>query len=873
MGATQVSIKVSEVNWQRGHIDHLKFHKTVSNYNLRIDANNISIRFQIADLLNGQFDEIKLADTSLIIIPKQSIPDYEQEIQLPEIIVPDSKHLPVKKLWIDRLDIEHQRANNESIHVALNGQIEKHQSALTGVFVLKQRLQTDLIFEVSMRDRQINLVSSNIDNPTPWMHIGMQEVVDQANSGSLQLDAKIKFEELSQRLQAWGYAREIVDATGYLQINMLFSAETMDAQHSQVDKTKPLLNFNAKLHFAIAQWQGYANDIVANLDLHGSVKEGLLNWKLAKNSVLQCQPESATLAENSDMLRNILASHQKSQLRIDFPDGLSGSQSVDRLDKIIIDDAIRVSYQSKYKAKKPVLQLRMNKLAMTLQPKWILEAHYQTRINLTKSELSQFKTFKLETAGQVTISSDDSVITTQRNSLLTITPAKNQVYQLAPVSLTTTSQMQCKSTNGFNKTFCEKITFKLSPIELGLESGKISTDNIHMAFQDVSINQEGMNFTANTVINNIRTSNQQYAVNLGQLKTTLHKTSKKLKLQSELQTLNGDIKSTYAMDYYLSNRKGIVEFEILPINFAKLKNLPSRLLTRGQLPVTLLSGVIASHGRIKWQPAHNSGMKSSQLQFDKRINISVDRLAGSYKKTGFIGLQTDLSLGGTNDLASIRPVHLLLDKLDAGLLLTDINMNADFHIKSQKKPELTLYSASAQLLGGEAEAKSVHIDFERSHNPFVVIVNKLDLAKLLEWQQVEGMSGSGYLDAHLPFDLTDNGLSMQAGLVEARVPGGKLRYIPDQRVKNMAESNSNIKMLVDALNNFIYSELSATSNYSSDGKLLLEVALKGKNPDFQQGKAINLNVNIEENILKLLKSLRLGEEISKKIADQLQHQK
>ena len=56
---------------------------------------------------------------------------------------------------------------------------------------------------------------------------------------------------------------------------------------------------------------------------------------------------------------------------------------------------------------------------------------------------------------------------------------------------------------------------------------------------------------------------------------------------------------------------------------------------------------------------------------------------------------------------------------------------------------------------------------------------------------------------------------------------------------------------------------------NTDGQLLMQLKLEGRNPDFEDGRAIHLNVRIEENVLTLMRSLRLGEEIGSKIEDRI----
>ena len=71
--------------------------------------------------------------------------------------------------------------------------------------------------------------------------------------------------------------------------------------------------------------------------------------------------------------------------------------------------------------------------------------------------------------------------------------------------------------------------------------------------------------------------------------------------------------------------------------------------------------------------------------------------------------------------------------------------------------------------------------------------------------------------------------------------------------------------VLDTLSNFHYDSLSSEVNYSSDTVLKLNTALKGRNPDYENGRSINFNLNIEEDIAALLESLRLKQDVSRRV--------
>ena len=108
---------------------------------------------------------------------------------------------------------------------------------------------------------------------------------------------------------------------------------------------------------------------------------------------------------------------------------------------------------------------------------------------------------------------------------------------------------------------------------------------------------------------------------------------------------------------------------------------------------------------------------------------------------------------------------------------------------------------------------------------------------------------------------------MSAGKLSAQPPYGVIQYSGDERVTALAKSNPNVELLLKALSDFHYDLLKAELDYAPDGQLLAKVRLQGNNPELEGGRPVHLNINLEENILTLLRSLQFADEISRKIGE------
>jgi len=64
--------------------------------------------------------------------------------------------------------------------------------------------------------------------------------------------------------------------------------------------------------------------------------------------------------------------------------------------------------------------------------------------------------------------------------------------------------------------------------------------------------------------------------------------------------------------------------------------------------------------------------------------------------------------------------------------------------------------------------------------------------------------------------------------------------------------------------------LDIKASYNESGQLRLETSLLGRNPDMREKRPVRYNINIQENIPALIKSLKLTQQISDDIERRIQ---
>lgn len=316
---------------------------------------------------------------------------------------------------------------------------------------------------------------------------------------------------------------------------------------------------------------------------------------------------------------------------------------------------------------------------------------------------------------------------------------------------------------------------------------------------------------------------------------------------------------------------GQADYSLSPLALGKSGISLKRLLGDWQPAplngLTLASGQLSAQGGLHWRRAEDGATAWTQ---PPALALQLQRLSGRYQELDFNGLNADVALTLDNGIATQREARITLDRLETGLPIEGIEIGLQFsQPQGAAQPLIELGRTRAHLLGGLVSSEPARLQPGSDNAPIIVIAEGLRLADIMRLEQEQGLEGSGLLDGRFPITLATGGISVQQGRLTARQPGGHIRYRPTDTVQNMARTNPSIKLITDALSDFQYHELEVISDYSPQGNLAMQVKLKGNNPLWQQGQPVHLNLNLEENIPTLLRSLRtadtLGNEVTERI--------
>lgn len=183
---------------------------------------------------------------------------------------------------------------------------------------------------------------------------------------------------------------------------------------------------------------------------------------------------------------------------------------------------------------------------------------------------------------------------------------------------------------------------------------------------------------------------------------------------------------------------------------------------------------------------------------------------------------------------------------------------------------VSLSGFSAGFMEGSVAIENVDYDMAKRTAQTKLILNNIPLQQLLDMQGMKKIFATGSVKGTIPVIMKDGVFEIPAGTIDADQTGKIIYSTTDEE---RAAANESIRFTYEALSNFNYSELVSSITMSPDGQSLIRLQLKGVNPSFQEGRPVHLNLNVEQNLLDLLRSLSISTKIEEALTEKaLQNQ-
>ena len=300
-----------------------------------------------------------------------------------------------------------------------------------------------------------------------------------------------------------------------------------------------------------------------------------------------------------------------------------------------------------------------------------------------------------------------------------------------------------------------------------------------------------------------------------------------------------------------------------PLDLNAENNKLSMLLTPWTYPFDILAGNIELSSSAEW---------SQQEDFTLTTRIKLDDAGGNYGELVFSGLSFEHTFEVLPEIHSIQASKINLQHLDSGVIASNISTILTLETTATGPlPQLVIRSLRGEIFDGHFSGDDFTFDLNSNKNSFKIGAKDIDLAQIVETQQLEDIVVTGRIDGTIPVEITEQGIFIQHGLFVNKVRAGTIRYNPAAGTDQLKQ-NPVTGIALDALKDFRYSHLSADVNFTPEGVLTINLQLKGTSPELDTRRPVHLNINTEQNLLSLLKSLRYAEGVSESIDQKVRRQ-
>ncbi|WP_158769953.1 YdbH domain-containing protein [Paraglaciecola sp. L1A13] len=257
-------------------------------------------------------------------------------------------------------------------------------------------------------------------------------------------------------------------------------------------------------------------------------------------------------------------------------------------------------------------------------------------------------------------------------------------------------------------------------------------------------------------------------------------------------------------------------------------------------------------------------LQNGTLELDGQYQLKDATFEGSftladvvlkYQEFNINNLSTSGSLQLNSAGLQLPKTTLNIESADTGVPIEHVNMQYYVQNNVAKVEQVT-----GKVLGGKFALDKLWLD-KRDQQAQITVEN-IDLAQVVDLQKQAGINVTGSVGGILPMIVQNEQFYIDGGLLKSQGPG-TLKINGNPAFDSIAEQQTELNYL----KNLKFKQLSSQVKLNPDGLLFLDFSILGQNANQQQ--EVNFNYHHEENILTLLRSLRLTDSVQNQIEQKI----
>lgn len=306
--------------------------------------------------------------------------------------------------------------------------------------------------------------------------------------------------------------------------------------------------------------------------------------------------------------------------------------------------------------------------------------------------------------------------------------------------------------------------------------------------------------------------------------------------EMEIATPNRELVIEISGAHEFAEASGRARLTLHAIEFDPAQLQPATLFPILSDHLTEVSGSIEMEGSVDWNA---DGMRGS-------VEVAVSDLSATSALATFEHLNATVELNETG--ATLPDQTLWIGRLDFGLELTD----GLIHFRVKPGGIVAIESASWKFAGGELTTVG-EIDPRSENWETSLLVKGVDLAKLIELVNLDGLSGSGTLEGEFPIARVGDEIEIRNAVLRSSGEAGVIRYRPDPGTADIAAADDQFATTLSVLENFHYERIEIEINGSALGEVAVQIHLAGVNPDYQEGHPVDFKLSVAARLADLLR--------------------
>ena len=282
-------------------------------------------------------------------------------------------------------------------------------------------------------------------------------------------------------------------------------------------------------------------------------------------------------------------------------------------------------------------------------------------------------------------------------------------------------------------------------------------------------------------------------------------------------------------------------------------------------------------------------VKSWQQLLDSDMNgqFAIEQLTGRVKKYWLEGLhyqqgfswhnqvlQSDTYVNKSTNKRANQNGLLSVDLVDVGVELKALSLQPEFVFT----PQLQSWQGKLSVITGQAFNGEFSIDELEwpiaQEQTLALSFDGFDLSELIALENQQGINVTGQVSGQVPLYVAEKEGKLELSISDGNlfnITNGLIQIKDNPAVEQFKLNHQQLAIAFEALENLHYNQLSAQVNMDSQGQMLLATSIKGRNPDLDN--EVNLNLNLDYDLLGLLESLQIPEQLEQRISDRLSNAK